>query len=91
MAAEARFPDSVYAAYGATEPPGMVRELHLCNGPSGPVYWLLNATGYEDESVFFDADGQEVGHLIEPDSGPLVGSFDRSTLTGCETVLKREM
>jgi hypothetical protein len=84
-------PESVRAAYNAVEPPGLVREVQVCKGPGGPVYWVKNATGYEDDSVFFDAEGREIGRMIVPDTGPSTGTFDLSTLTGCETMMRRKM
>lgn len=91
MAAEAGVPESVRAAYHASEPPGLLRELRRCMSPSGTVYWLMNATGYQDASVFFDAIGQEIGRVIQPDTGPTTGNFDLSALTGCEIIMKRRI
>ncbi len=91
VAEDARIPDSVRTAYEAAEPQGILRELQLCGGPDGAVYRVNNATGYEEHSVFFDTNGQEIGWFTQPDTGPVSGNFEPATLTGCAVLMTREM
>ena len=91
MVAEIRVPDAVLEAYHAAEPPGLSRELGWCMKRDMPVFIVKNATGYEDESVFFDADGRILGRLRVPDTGPPTGDFDPSEMAECKVLRKRQV